>query len=202
MGKLVAKTALITLASIIALVLVLFGVFSLFFPSVMVSVTNALGMDSACASYSISVYRHSGKTDDLAAAVERCYYAERYGDASEYGVILLDAEDFEKYCSEKDSQNSESSFVRGSYAQYMTGLVAVSQYYIGDVAALDTAFGSVGKTFEENNAVVFLTSAAIGRQDKEACAEIFSRLSSLNPSSEYQVYFEEFYSSLEAYCKG
>ena len=49
MGKLIAKTAAITLACIIVLALVLFGIFSLFVPSVMGSLTDSLGMTGACA---------------------------------------------------------------------------------------------------------------------------------------------------------
>ena len=49
MGKLIAKTAAITFACIIVVALVLFGIFSLFVPSVMVSLTDSLGMTGACA---------------------------------------------------------------------------------------------------------------------------------------------------------
>ena len=60
MGKLIAKTAAITLACIIAAALLLFGIFSLFFPSVMMSLTDSLGMEGPCASYTVSVYEKTG----------------------------------------------------------------------------------------------------------------------------------------------
>lgn len=208
LGKLIAKTALVTLACILALALLLFGVFSLFFPSVMVSVTNGLGMDSACASYSISVYKHTKDVGDLAVAVERNYYAEKYGDAAEYGSILINSEQFSDYCSAVDEKNggvqgSASSRIEGTSAQYFIGIVAVSQYREGISAAIDTAFGALGNNaFEKGNAVVFLSSVAMASEDREFCSEILSRLSSLHPTGEDAAYFETFAQSLEEFCKG
>ena len=89
MGKLIAKTAALTLACILAVLLVLFGVFSLFFPGVMVSLTDSLGLEGPCATYSISLYNRTGKADDLADALERSYAAEHYGDVAEYGKVFI-----------------------------------------------------------------------------------------------------------------
>ena len=82
MGKLIAKTAGITLAAIVALALVLLGMFSWFAPGIMVTITENLGLEGACASYSISVYERSGEIDDLAVAVERCYNVGDYENAA------------------------------------------------------------------------------------------------------------------------
>ena len=205
MGKLILKTALITLACIIALALLLFGVFSLFFPSVMVSVTGGLGMDGACASYSVSVYKHTDEIGDLALAVERSYYAERYGDAAEYGAVLLGRDDFPSYCSALDAADGKlgtaDSRVEGASDQYFAGIVSVSQYKQGAAAAIDTAFGALANnSFGKGNAVVFLTGVAMAQEDKDFCKEILYRLSSLHPTGEDAAYFKTFEDSLAAYC--
>ena len=208
MGKLIAKTALITLACILALALLLFGVFSLFFPSVMVSITNGLGMDGACASYSVSVYKHTDDVNDLAIAVERSYYAERYGDAAEYGAILLQRDDFSAFCAACDQKNggeqgTAASRVKVESSQYFVGIVAASQYKTGIAAAMDTAFSALGNNqFSEGNAVVFLASVAMTSDDKEYCSDILWRLSSLHPTGEDYDYFKTFSDSLAAYCAG
>ena len=148
MGKLIAKTAAITLACIIAVLLLLFGIFSLFVPSVMVSVTDALGMEGPCASYSVSVYKKTGKTEDLAPAVERSYLAGHYADAAEFGLKLLAAEDFSSYClAEDESAGTASQVLRGTSLQYYTGITAVSLYFVSDERSVDTAFGAVEGSF-------------------------------------------------------
>ena len=145
MGKLIAKTAAITLACIIAAALLLFGIFSLFFPSVMMSLTDSLGMEGPCASYTVSVYEKTGKTEDLALAVERSYLAEHYEDAAKYGILFLQSEDFSSFCLEEDKNSGSSSqYLRGTSAQYYTGIVSVSLYHCADERAIDTAFGALG----------------------------------------------------------
>ena len=89
MGKLIAKTAAYTLAAVIAAAFILFGVVSLAAPSAMASFTDALGMDGACAYYSVEAADRSGATDDLALAAERSYAAEHYEDAAACGTRPL-----------------------------------------------------------------------------------------------------------------
>ena len=131
MGKLIAKTAAYTLAAVIAAALILFGVVSLAAPSAMASFTDALGMDGACACYSVEAADRSGATDDLALAAERSYAAEHYEDAAACGTRLLGAADFADYCASRDAATAGSSLIGGSYAQYAAGITASAQYYIG-----------------------------------------------------------------------
>ncbi len=179
MHKLILKTALITLASVLALALLLFGVFSLFVPSVMVSLTDKLGMDGACARYSCAVYEKSGEVGDLALAVERSYNAQRYEDAAAYGAELLARDDFSDYCTARDgAQNGLTS----SYAQYAAGITSVSQYLAGDGdAAVRTAFSACGNAFAAGNAAVYLIDAALGEQgDAAMCGVLLTKLQELS----------------------
>lgn len=200
MGKLIAKTAVITLACIIAVLLLLFGIFSLFVPSVMVSVTDALGMEGPCASYSVSVYKKTGKTEDLAPAVERSYLAGHYADAAEFGLKLLAAEDFSSYClAEDESAGTASQVLRGTSLQYYTGITAVSLYFVSDERSVDTAFGAVEDSFPEVNAVIYLAAAGMEREDTEFCRLILDRLEEARPTGDIAA-FDEFESALREFC--
>ena len=202
MGKLIVKTAAITLACIIAVALILFGVFSLFFPSVMVAVTDKLGMESACASYSVSQYKKSGTIGDLSAAVKRSYAAGHYEDAASYGKILINDDGFTAFCDTADAQMSPAEeLIMGNTAYYYIGITVASQYFVGSDEAIDTAFGALGDRFTENNPVVFLVNAATSREDKEFCGQVLERLSAWNPRAEDEKYFEDYKTALEEYCR-
>ncbi len=178
MQKLVLKTALITLASVLVLALLVYGVLSLFVPSAMVSLTDKLGMDGACARYSVAVYEKTGSIDDLASAVERSYGAERYGDAAEYGVILLGREDFPSYCERRESEIAGEKY---DYAQFAAGIVSVSLYYDGQTdAAVKVAFDAVGNSFPTGNAAIYLLSAAYdAERDAATCRILLTALEDL-----------------------
>lgn len=206
MNKLILKTALITLACVLALALLLFGIFSLFVPSVMVSLTDKLGMESACARYSAAVYEKSGAIDDLAVAVERNYGAGRYEAAAEYGAELLQRDDFDSYSASRDA---DSLGLTASYAQYAAGIVSVAQYYSGDTdAAVRTAFDACGIAFPQNNAAVYLIDAAMNvRADTAACRVLLTRLqeleSRLSPSAgEDSKYISVWIDQLNTFCAG
>lgn len=201
MGKLIAKTAAYTLAAVIAAALILFGVVSLAAPSAMASFTDALGMDGACAYYSVEAADRSGATDDLALAAERSYAAEHYEDAAVCGTRLLGAADFADYCALRDAATAGSSLIGGSYAQYAAGITASAQYYIGEKAeALSTAMNALGGGFPQNNAVVYLVDAAQGNGDVSFCADILSALEGYSPSAEDEGEFTDFLAQLRGYC--
>ena len=198
MGKLIAKTAAYTLVAVIAAALILFGVVSLAAPSAMASFTDALGMDGACAAYSVAAAEKSGKTEDLAIAVERSYNSGRFEAAASCGEELLARDDFAQYCSSRNEEEADNPLL-GDTAQYLTGIVAVSQYRTG-AGGLDTAFGALGGSFPEKNAVVILADAAMALGDKEFCLQIVDRLSSVHPSEADKVYFVKFREGLETFC--
>ena len=177
MYKVILKTALITLAAILVLALMLYGILSLFVPSAMVSLTDKLGMDGACARYSIAVYNKTEQIDDLAYAVERNYNAERYEQAAEYGILLLEHDEFAGYCAERESGMEKQN----SYAQFASGIVSVSLYRTGDKeGALRVAFDAVATSFPTGNAVVYLLAVAYDEaQDKEMCGYILNSLQGL-----------------------
>lgn len=179
MGKLIAKTAALTLACILAVLLVLFGVFSLFFPGVMVSLTDSLGLEGPCATYSISLYNRTGKADDLADALERSYAAEHYGDVAEYGVIFLNRVDFYDFCALRDESFSESDpdYEAGTYVQHVFGIVSVSLYKRGDAEeALSVAIEAMDENLPTTTAFGYLAVEAMAAEDREFCNTLLSVL--------------------------
>lgn len=160
MGKLIAKTALITLSGLIALSLVLWGIFSWLAPSIMVTITEGLGLDAASARYSVSSYKKSGDIEDLAYAVERSYSCGLYSISSKYGQELLLHEDFDSYSEEREMSS-------GEYRRMIAGMASVSLYYIGQKAeALSLASEYTAGEFLEFNGLERLLNAAMNQGDK------------------------------------
>ncbi len=183
LGKLIAKTAAITFACIIVVALVLFGIFSLFVPSVMVSLTDSLGMTGACAYYSVAQYEKSGDVADLADAVSRSYEAGHYDAAAEYGALLRKHPSYADYCAARDAETDFTGplgGLLGTADQFFAGITAESQYRCGDKdAALETAFDSIGDSFDDADAVTYLAGVAVEAQDADFCGRILSELDGL-----------------------
>ena len=179
LGKLIAKTAGITLAAIVALALVLLGMFSWFAPGIMVTITENLGLEGACASYSISVYERSGDIDDLAVAVERCYNVGDYENAASYGSELLSDEGFDDYCAKRD--NEITSDYIGDTDQYLIGIVAESLYRTNQKEnALNLVSAAANNEFRTNSAIVYLGTVAVEQGDAAFCSQILSRLDGMD----------------------
>ncbi len=205
LGKLIARTAGITLACLFALILIVFGVLTVFFPSAMLAITDACGMDKACAQYAVAVYTRSNEIDDLADAVERAYYAESWDIAADYGERLMAREDFSEFCKERDAKDSTGNTAAG-YAQYTAGMVAVSQYNMDkEDDALETAFLYNTASFTENNAAVSLAMTAMQEGDQEFAARILQELrtvtGNINLDMESDIAnLETLISILESFC--
>ncbi len=201
MGKLIAKTAAITFACIIVVALVLFGIFSLFVPSVMVSLTDSLGMTGACAYYSVAQYEKSGDVSDLADAVSRSYEAEHYDAAAEYGAILRIDPGYEEYCAARDAETDFTGplgGLLGTADQFFAGITAESQYRCDQKdAALETAFDAIGSSFDDADAVTYLAGAAIGAQDADFCGRILDELDGL--SEDGNAFDEELHEDLKEF---
>lgn len=204
MNKLILKTAAVTFSLLVALALILFGAVSLASPSAMQSFTESLGMEGLSAYYSVAVCDRTGEVGDIAAAVERSYSAGHYADAAEYGEILLAAEDFSAYCTLRDGDTEGNGVIRSSYAQYARGIVSSALYYVGEGdKALGTAalWLSEAKSFPENNAMIYLTAAAMGRDDIAFCKKIVDVLDKLTvEDAREQENLSAFLSDLQIYC--
>lgn len=167
--NLVVKTALFTIGGLIALCLILWGLFSWLAPSVMVSIADGLGMDKSAASYSVSVYEKSGKIDDLTSVVERNYFCGKYKVSAKYGEMLLNRDDFLEY----------SLKISGG-KQYVSGMTAVSFYKIGDSdKALKIASDNTAGEFKKFNGLERLLDSAIACNDSQTVSRIKDSVSKI-----------------------
>lgn len=171
MGKLIAKTALITLGGLIALCLILWGIFSWLAPSVMLTITDGLGLDAASAHYSVSVYQKTEKIEDLSRAVEKNYACGKYSVSAKYGEKLLEREDFSAYCEKQG----------GNYRQIVSGIAAVSLYETdeGD-KALELAEKNTAGEFQKYNCLERLLNAAMEKADKPYVEKIRAAVAAIS----------------------
>ena len=117
MKKLVLKTALITLCSIIALLGILYGVFALFFPKTLAKTFEALGSDNAAIRYYEKQYE---KTEDLQDLITLCAKLDVYEDterAEKYLTILVAKPGFYSTCLDSDvsGQISNEEYFEGKW---------------------------------------------------------------------------------------
>lgn len=106
MKKLILKTALITLASVIGLSAVVYGVFALCFPLSLANLFENMGMDSVAVAYYRLNYEKTGDIADLGDVCVRIEISDNAKKAESYILELVEHKDFNSYCSEKDSEKS------------------------------------------------------------------------------------------------
>ncbi len=121
MKKLVLKTIGVTVAAILAVVLIIYGIMALGFPKDLASFYDGLGNDKLAVSYMAKAYRRTGDIKDLD---KTCVYAIKTGDnglIAEHLEDLVFHEGFKNYCnnSQKGTEYYDfmaSKFVSTSYA--------------------------------------------------------------------------------------
>ncbi len=128
MGKLIMKTALITLSVTFVLAISVFGIVSFSAPGAMMSFSASLGMESVSGDYAFAEYERSGNLSCLVRAAETAEKANALSSADERFTLLLKDEKFPAYCAEKDGEAAAPI----SYKQYVYGLAAGVKYRLGD----------------------------------------------------------------------
>ena len=127
MGKLIMKTALITLSVTFVLAISVFGIVSFSAPGAMMSFSASLGMESVSGDYAFAEYERSGNLSCLVRAAETAEKANALSSADERFTLLLKDEKFPAYCAEKDGEAAAPV----SYKQYVYGLAAGVIYSLG-----------------------------------------------------------------------
>lgn len=154
MKKIILKTALITLGSVIALLALAFGIASLAFPKNMSKICEDMGNYRLAASYAERQYDYTGSTDDL----YRC--ADLY-------IRIGDRVNTVKYCEKLVTKQDFKEKVGGK-VQYIYGNYATALYLSGNGdKAVEIAEKSVEDGFCIPNAYATLTIEAVEKGDKE-----------------------------------
>ncbi len=117
MKKLVIKTTLITLASILVAMGIAFGAIALFAPGFTADIFNGVGNYSASVFFYEKQYKKTGDIDDLATLVDKIDYEKENQKSEEYLSLLVNHADYESFCD------------LGS-----NGSVTTEEYYTGNFA--------------------------------------------------------------------
>lgn len=175
MPKLVLKTILNTLLGIIAGLVLVWGIISLFFPKCFVDITYKMGMEKVSAWYAASSYVRTRDLSDLAMATEMSVYAGNDKQVVKYGGIFIRMDGFDDYCEEQDK--SAATGTSYSYKQFIYGHLSVSNYKLGDKnTAIKTAFTAIPENLDGNTAIFMLVIEAVESDDRDSCLLIRQEL--------------------------
>ena len=115
MKKLVIKTALITVVSIIGAVIIAFGAFAMFAPKSVASFFDGVGGYSASVFFYERQYEKTGDFSDLVVLVDKIDDYTDPDTAKKYLKIFIEHQEFENYCAGKNA----------------TKYLSLADYYLG-----------------------------------------------------------------------
>ncbi|MBQ7340449.1 MAG: hypothetical protein IJW43_06315 [Clostridia bacterium] len=147
MKKLILKTALITLASVIGLSAVIYGVFALCFPLSLANLFENMGMDSVAVAYYRLNYEKTGDILDLADVCVKIDVNDNSKKAESYILELVEHKDFSSYCIDKDEEKSPIKSRDFFYGK----LVVASKKNSGIEKAIEHAKKCVSEGYTEFN---------------------------------------------------
>ncbi len=177
MKKLILKTALITLGTILAVVCILYGIFALAFPLKMANFFDSLGMADASVSFYELQYENTGAISDLGAL---CVKIDAQNDcvrAKKYLTLLTEEEEFSTYIKGFDKNNSGS--ITGE--EYFNGKLAVAHQKAGGVNEFLTfAICTIGEEYSEFN-VFYIALSTNGLFTEEELIEVEKTLLGIEP---------------------
>ena len=178
MDKVVLRTALSTLAAILALFGVMLLLLCFLYPSTMMQLTYDLGMEQASMKYAERAYN---RTDDVyyaAFGFETAIGENDDTNVEKFGLLMLaEDEEFFTYC---ESRNETLDTTKITYDQYAYGQLSVAQYRLNKkTEAVETAFSGLNGTFKRNNAVVALLLQALAAQDVDTIVFIRENMEDL-----------------------
>lgn len=178
MKKIIIKTALITFASVIALLALAFGIASLAFPRNMSQICENFGNLRLSASYACRQYDYTGSTDDLYRCADLYIRLGDRGNIVKYCGKLADGDKLDGYCENKEDGTARAQYI---YTNYACALYDTKKT---DKAA-ETAQKSVKNGFVVPNAFGSLTVKAVENGDK-AFAEKLLQVLPDEPEDEAQ----------------
>ena len=134
-GKVILKASLITFGALIAAAALTFTLWFFIAPKSMASISQQWGYYDFALTCGNKQYKKSQKTEDLAFCAEISIYISDDGKIVEFCEPLIEKEDFNTLCRQKDEQLSKTQYsaYATNYHSYILGNLAVSQYRLGDL---------------------------------------------------------------------
>ncbi len=108
MKKLVLKTTIITLVSILLCLLIAFGVLAIGFPSIVANGADKIGAKKTAVYFYERQYEKTDKIDDLYVLCFSAFNAQDYKTAEEYFTTLNNKEGFESFCQDRDEERNSN----------------------------------------------------------------------------------------------
>ena len=169
MNKLIVKTALITLAVLLAVSSMIYLCFALFAPSKMSEFYDGLGSGELSLKYAERAYEKSGEEGDLLIVVRRAVAAKNAKKTAKYCAVL-----FEKF----------PDFVSGEELAYYQYKYCVALYDCGEKdKAVDEA-SKFSKYFEPGNPLESLAAYVFEKNDTESLRYVLEDIKFIADSPE------------------
>ena len=181
MKKLIVKTALVTLGSLLAVFLLLLTAMTMYAPRTMASLMDSVGNRSLSLWYTELAYQKFGETDDLTDVFDKAVAAEDTERTVKYGRTLTERADFGEICAAQDASGG-----RITYKNYVYGNTSLAMYAEGEEvgAVLDFAAATVTEGYLPYNAYQMLLYGEAAAEDKAFLSALKSRLEVLAGSME------------------
>lgn len=174
--KVIIKSILTTLTSILLLFAFMITTLIFVFPQTMMTLSYDLGMESASIHFAEVAYKRRESVYYIAYATEVAIDCEDDEKIVACGEELIADEGFADYCKTRDASVSGETAAM-SYKQYVYGRVCVSMYKRGDKAqAVERAFELVKGGFSQNNAVVAVMIAAFSENDTATLKDVKGKM--------------------------
>ena len=119
MKKLVVRTVVITLASVIGIASCLLAALALFMPQQMAVIFESVGGYEVSVMYYENQYEKTGDIEDLVVLVDKTYGANDTRGAEKYLAKLINHKDFESFCSKGNNEPNtltDKEYYYGYYA--------------------------------------------------------------------------------------
>ncbi len=184
--KIVLRAFLSTLAAICALFAFMCVALCVFFPSTMMEVTYAMGMESSSIHFAERAYESSDDVYYIAYATEVAIEEGAQDKILSCGEKLLAHEGFEAHCNEKGEG-------KDAYRGFIYGKVCVAKYDNGNASeAIALAMQSLGENrFAKGNAVVAVLIRSLEKADTTTQNEIKTQLQGLTVIEADQPYLTQ-----------
>ena len=168
MNKLILKTALITLATLILAGLLVFSLWILCAPQTMATSCEKTGNYSFAVTCADLRYKYTKDIKDLARCAEDGIISGKDKHILKYCGMLVEEDGFEELCAEKDKELSDSDYGKDtvSYKSYVLGHLAAAQYRGGD---LQNAIKTAENGGEQS--LTRLVLSIVGKNDKAAAKD-------------------------------
>lgn len=165
MKKLVIKTALITIACLLVLAILIYGILAIFSPKTLATVYQNFGNDSLSVKYTEKQYNKTKDIEDLYLLCVKLDYERDSEKTEEYTAILTSLTEYNGFCKEKD--NEVGSVIKTH--ELIEGKFVCAVYKNGGIEkTVETAKGLICEEYSKYNCInTFIITFGEGLKGEE-----------------------------------